>query len=152
MIRPMRPISAALAVAIFGSLLLCSGCDGYTRLHGTIRDANGFPVAGALVVFNPRGSAYPKQTQSSPEGTYDVGSTHAPSRHVPLTLVVSRYWVVLPIPVRTRRALGSRIISICRTCSPDLNSFCTVLYPSLEVTVENGTITLVDNLRPGERV
>ena len=86
----MRPINPALAVAIFGSLLLCSGCDGYTRLQGTIRDANGFPVAGALVVFNPRGSAYPKHTQSSPEGTYDVGSTHAPSRHVLLTLVVSK--------------------------------------------------------------
>ena len=90
MIRLMRPRNAALAVAICGSLLLCSGCDGYTRVHGIIRDGSGIPVSGALVVFNSKGSAYPKQTKSSADGTYIVGSTHAPFRHVPLTLVVSK--------------------------------------------------------------
>jgi Carboxypeptidase regulatory-like domain len=90
MIRLVRPRNAVLAGAICGSLLLCSGCDGYTRLHGVIRDPNGIPISGALVVFNPKGSAYPKQTTSSADGTYIVGSTHAPFGHVPLTLVVSK--------------------------------------------------------------
>ena len=86
----MRGRNTALAIAICGSLLLWSGCDGYTRVHGIIRDADGTPISGALVVFNPKGSAYPKQTMSSADGTYTVGSTHAPFRDVPLTLVVSK--------------------------------------------------------------
>ena len=80
----------ALTIPAAGLLLLCLGCDGYTRVHGRIRDGSGLPVADAVVVFNPKGSAYPKETKSSADGTYSVGSTHAPSRHVTLTLVVSK--------------------------------------------------------------
>jgi Carboxypeptidase regulatory-like domain len=86
----MRMRRTTLGVCVAGALLLCLGCDGYTRVHGTIRDASGFPIAGAVVVFNPEGSAYPKQVTSSLDGTYSVGTTHAPVRHVPLTLVVSK--------------------------------------------------------------
>jgi hypothetical protein len=90
MIGMMRLRRTALAISVAGLLLPCLGCDGYTRVHGTIRDASGFPVAGAIVVFNPKGSTYPKQTKSLADGTYTVGSTHAPFLHVPLTLVVSK--------------------------------------------------------------
>jgi len=72
--------------------LLLVGCDGYTAVHGTIRDESGAPVAGATVVLTPKGSAYPKQVTSSSDGTYMVGSTHAPLRHVPLTLAVTKVW------------------------------------------------------------
>jgi hypothetical protein len=79
-----------LAIFLGGLLLLCVGCDGYTAVHGTIRDESGAPVAGATVIFTPKGSAYPKQVTSSLDGTYKVGSTHVPFRHLPLTLVVTK--------------------------------------------------------------
>jgi len=85
----MRSRCYVLAVVV-GLLLLCAGCDGYTAVHGTIRDESGAPVAGAAVIFTAKGSAYPKKVTSSSDGTYKVGSTHAPFGHVPLTLVVAK--------------------------------------------------------------
>jgi Carboxypeptidase regulatory-like domain len=70
-------------------LLLCLGCDGYTHVAGTIRDTSGAPVPGALVVFTPKGSHYPKQTSSGPDGAYSLGSTHG-WWNVRLDLVVSK--------------------------------------------------------------
>jgi hypothetical protein len=90
MMTMMHLRRTALAILVAGLLLPCLGCDGYTRVHGRIRDGSGLPVAGAVVVINPKGSAYPKETKSSADGTYSVGSTHAPFRHVTLTLVVSK--------------------------------------------------------------
>jgi len=71
-------------------MLVLVGCDGYTAVHGRVRDESGAPIAGATVIFAPKGSAHPKQVTSSLDGTYKVGSTHAPFRHVPLTLVVTK--------------------------------------------------------------
>jgi hypothetical protein len=85
----MRSRSNILLFPLVLWLLLCLGCDGYTAVHGTIRDGAGALVAGATVVFNAKGSAYPKKVTSAADGTYRVGSTHG-WWHAPLTLVVSK--------------------------------------------------------------
>ena len=51
MIGTMRVRNNAVSVSVAALLLLCLGCDGYTRVQGRIRDPSGAPITGALVVF-----------------------------------------------------------------------------------------------------
>lgn len=77
-------------VTVISALLLCAGCDGYTRLEGTVCDSSGARISGATVVFDTGRSERPLQLITAADGRYRIGSTHAPFADVPLTLKVSK--------------------------------------------------------------
>jgi hypothetical protein len=59
-------------------MLLQSGCDGYTSVNGKIRDSSGAPVSGASVSFGSSSRDLAVRGLSAADGSYRVGSRHAP--------------------------------------------------------------------------
>jgi hypothetical protein len=82
----MRWLALRLWLAL---MLLLTSCDGGTNVRGIVKDADGKPVSGAIViltVYDDNGGPVRSQSVTTGEdGKYVVGFMHAPFR-VPLSI------------------------------------------------------------------
>ena len=81
-------------IAVLTLMVVCLGCDGASRVGGTVVDANGRPIENASVLFeavekgDPK-DAYQCTVKTSPQGTFGCGFVHAP-RNVKLRLTIEK--------------------------------------------------------------
>jgi hypothetical protein len=82
--------SAALALLLVIGL---AGCDGYTAVSGHVVDPKGKPIPGASVKLTQQtDSPRPRSSTATTgeDGSFSVGTTHAPSKSMPFLLEVEK--------------------------------------------------------------
>jgi hypothetical protein len=69
---------------------LLTGCDGFTHIHGIVKNAQGVPVPNVEIQLSV--DKRTRETVSSADGQFDIGMVHAPSNvHLKLLLKKDGY-------------------------------------------------------------